>query len=84
MKEKLEELRKQKTVLATNMEKKEIILSTTILRNDIHKCLSDLVSARVNRDRIQEEGALFKMESLMVSATQLLDCIIDCLKEDIE
>ena len=64
------------------MKKKDIILSTTILRNDIHKCLSDLVSARVNRDRIQEEGALFKMESLMVSATQQLDCIIDYLKEE--
>ena len=62
------------------MNKKDIILSTTILRNDIHKCLSDLVSARVNRDRIQEEGTLFKMESLMVSATQQLDCIIDYLK----
>ena len=63
------------------MTKKDIILSTTILRNDIHKCLSDLVSARVNRDRIQEEGALFKMESLMVSATQQLDCIIDYLND---
>lgn len=64
------------------MKKKDIILSTTILRNDIHKCLSDLVSARVNRDRIQEEGALFKMESLMVSSEQQLDCIIDYLKEE--
>lgn len=63
------------------MTKKDIITSTTILRNDIHKCLSDLVSARVNRDRIQEEGALFKMESLMVSATQQLDCIIDYLND---
>lgn len=64
------------------MNKKDIITSATILRNDIHKCLSDLVSARVNRDRKQEEGALFKMESLMVSATQQLDCIIDYLKEE--
>lgn len=65
------------------MNKKDIILSTTtILRNDIHKCLSDLVSARVNRDRIQEEGALFKMESLMVSATQQLSYFIDYLKEE--
>lgn len=63
------------------MTKKDIILSTTILRNDIHKCLSDLVSARVNRDRIQEEGALFKMESLMVSSAQQLDCIIDYLND---
>lgn len=64
------------------MTKKEIILSTTILRNDIHKCLSDLVSARVNRDPIQEDGALFKMESLMVSATQQLSYFIDYLKEE--
>ena len=64
------------------MEKKDIITSTTILRNDIHKCLSDLVSARVNRDRIQEEGALFKMESLMVSATQQLSYFIDYLEEE--
>ena len=64
------------------MEKKNIILSTTILRNDIHKCLSDLIEVRMYRDRIQEEGALFKMESLMVSATQQLDCIIDYLKEE--
>ncbi len=64
------------------MTKKDIISSTIILRNDIQKCLSDLVSARVNRDRIQEEGALFKMESLMVSATQQLSFFIDYLKEE--
>ena len=64
------------------MTKKDIILSTTILRNDIHKCLSDLVSARVNRDRIQEDGALFKMESLMVSSAQQLSYFIDYLKEE--
>ena len=64
------------------MTKKEIILSTTILRNDIQKCLSDLIDARLNRDRIQEEGALFKMESLMVSSAQQLDWIIDYLKEE--
>ena len=64
------------------MTKKEIILSTTILRNDIQKCLSDLIDARLNRDRIQEDGALFKMESLMVSSAQQLDCIIDYLKEE--
>ena len=64
------------------MNKKDIILSTTILRNDIHKCLGDLISARVHRDRMQEEGALFKLESLMVSAIQEFDCIIDYLKEE--
>ena len=64
------------------MEKKDIIISATILRNDIQKCLSDLIDARLNRDRIQEDGALFKMESLMVSAIQEFDCIIDYLKEE--
>lgn len=64
------------------MEKKDIISSTIILRNDIQKCLSDLIEARMYRDRIQEDGALFKMESLMVSTTQQLDCIIDYLKEE--
>ena len=64
------------------MEKRYIILSATILRDDIRKCLSDLVSARVNRDHIQEEGALFKMESLMVSATHQLSYFIDYLKEE--
>ena len=64
------------------MEKKDIISSTIILRNDIQKCLSDLIDARLNRDRIQEDGALFKMESLMVSSAQQLDCIIDYLKEE--
>ena len=64
------------------MTKKDIITSTTILRNDIQKCLSDLIDARVHRDRIQEDGALFKMESLMVSSAQQLDCIIDYLKEE--
>jgi hypothetical protein len=64
------------------MTKKDIILSTTILRNDIQKCLFDLIDARLHRDPIQEDGALFKMESLMVSATQQLDCIIDYLKEE--
>ena len=63
------------------MEKKDIILSTTILRNDIQKCLSDLIEARMYRDNIQEEGALFKMESLMVSSAQQLDCIIDYLND---
>ena len=66
------------------MTKKDIITSTTILRNDIQKCLSDLIDARLNRDRIQEDGALFKMESLMVSATQQLSYFIDYLKEEEE
>ena len=66
------------------MTKKEIILSTTILQNNIHKCLSDLVCARVNRDRKQEEGALFKMESLMIPATMQLSYFIDYLKEEEE
>ena len=66
------------------MEKKDIITSTTILQNDIQKCISDLIDARVNRDRIQEDGALFKMESLMVSTIQEFDCIIDYLKEGTE
>lgn len=64
------------------MKKKDIISSTIILRNDIQKCLSDLIDARLHRDRIQEDGALFKMESLMVSSAQQLDCIIDYLKEE--
>lgn len=66
------------------MEKKDIITSTIILRNDIQKCLFDLIYARIHRYHIQEEGALFKMESLMESATQQLDCIIDYLKESTE
>lgn len=66
------------------MNKKDIITSATILRNDIQKCLSDLIDARLNRDPIQEDGALFKMESLMVSSAQQLDCIIDYLKESTE
>lgn len=79
--------RRRSIVKRTNlvsMEKKDIITSTIILRNDIQKCLSDLIDARLNRDRIQEDGALFKMESLMVSSAQQLDCIIDYLKESTE
>ena len=64
------------------MTKKDIITSTILLRNDIQKCLSDLIDARLNRDRIQEDGALFKLESLMVSTIQEFDCIIDYLKEE--
>ena len=64
------------------MSRKDIITSTILLRNDIQKCLSDLIDARLYRDPIQEDGALFKMESLMVSSMQQLDCIIDYLKEE--
>lgn len=64
------------------MTKKDIITSTIILRNDIQKCLSDLIDARLNRDSTQEDVASFKMESLMVSSAQQLDCVIDCLKEE--
>lgn len=64
------------------MEKKDIIISATILRDDIHKCLSDLVNARLYKDRMQEEGALFRLESLMVSSIQEFDCIIDYLKNE--
>jgi hypothetical protein len=64
------------------MEKKDIITSATILRNDIQKCLTDLVNARLYRDRMQEEGALFNLESLMVSTIQEFGCIIDYLKEE--
>lgn len=63
------------------MDKKDIIISATIMRNDIQKCLSDLVSSRLHRDHIQEEGALFRLESLMVSTIQEFDCIIDYLKD---
>lgn len=66
------------------MNKKDIITSATIMRNDIHKCLNDLVNARLYRDRMQEEGALFKLVSLMVSTIQEFDCIIDYLKESTE
>lgn len=63
------------------MEKKDIIISSEILYRDIDKCISDLLQARAYNDPIQEEGARIRMESLMVSTMQQLDCIIDHLKE---
>ena len=64
------------------MKKKEIIISTVILYRDIDKCIRDLVDARMNRNRMMEEGSLLRMESLMVGTMQQLDCIIGFMKEE--
>ena len=64
------------------MNKKDIITSTIILRNDIHKCVCDWTEAQLFHDQIQEEGVLLKLESLMQSSIHQLDCIIDYLKEE--
>lgn len=49
------------------------------LYNDIDKCITNLVSARINKDVFTEGRALFTMESLMVATLQELSCIHDFL-----
>lgn len=63
-------------------ESTALLTSTTALQTDIQACTDRLVNARLARDKQQEIEALLRMESLMVSAAQQLQCIIDYLKEE--
>jgi hypothetical protein len=47
------------------------------LYTDIDSCITELISARTNKDSEAEGKALFKMEGLMVGTLQDLSCIKD-------
>lgn len=54
-----------------------LLKSTERLQANIDRCISQLVKAREYHDTIAEQGALFEMESLMVSTVQQLQCVMD-------
>lgn len=61
------------------MELEKLKQSTTKLYNDIDKCVSELIHARIAHDSEAEGKALFKMEDLMVGTMQQITCILDFL-----
>lgn len=61
---------------------KELIESSKKLQGDIDKCISKLIHARTYHDRIEHEGAVSDMESLMTATMQQLQCCIDKLEEE--
>ena len=56
-----------------------LLASVDKLYKDIDKCITDLVSARINKDVFADGRALFTMESLMVATLQELSYIHDFL-----
>ena len=63
------------------MELEKLKQSTTELYNDIDKCISELIHARIAHDSEAEGKALFKMEGLMVGTMQQITCILDFLED---
>ena len=60
----------------------ELIKSTKDLYNDIDSCIGELIKARFDHNQENEGKALFRMEGLMVTTLQQLDCIIDSLQQE--
>ena len=58
---------------------KELIESTKRLQGEIDKCIMNLIHARQYHDKIEEAGAVFNMERLLVSSAQQLQCCVDKL-----
>ena len=61
-------------------EEEKLIDSTKQLRNDIEKCIDQLLEGRKTQDKEKEGIAYSEMESLMVATMQQLDCLIDKYK----
>ena len=64
------------------MEKAKVIESIEELYQDLDKCVTDIVRARLNKDAIAEGRALFSMEGLIVACMQELSFIHDYLKKE--
>lgn len=60
---------------------KELIESTKRLQGEIDKCTMKLIHARQYHDKIEEAGAVFDMECLLVASAQQLQCCIDKLED---
>lgn len=64
----------------SNKEYKERLLkSTEILKSDIEVCIDDLLKAR--KHKTDERAVFSKMENLLVSTQQQIDCLIDYIKK---
>lgn len=63
--------------------KDRLIVSTFRLRQDIDKCINNLIAARKYKDGRDQEY-LVQMERLMVASLQQLGCIIDFLDHEIK
>ena len=63
--------------------KDRLIVSTFRLRQDIDKCINNLIAARKYKDGRDQEY-LVQMERLMVASLQQLGCIIDFLDYEIK
>lgn len=64
--------------------KDKILQSIDDLYQEIDKCITDIVKARLEHDSLAEGKALFKMESLMVGAEQELSFLYDYIKTQCE
>ena len=66
-----------------NMEsitKEKVIAEIKELYNDIDKCISELITARSNRDDNGISNAHWRMETLMVNTQQAICNVIDTLE----
>lgn len=67
---------------AHEMRKDNLKESCIELYNDIENNITQLLRSRKDKNDDNEKRALFHMESLMCSALQQLDCIIEYLTEE--
>ena len=63
------------------VQSKQIIESIERLYNDLDKCVTDLLKARMDKNTEAEGKALFTMEGLMVACQQELSFLHDYLKD---
>ena len=61
--------------------KYKLIKSTRELYDDIQDNINCLVNSRISHDKVGEDFAICRMESLVVSTLQQLDCVISYLEE---
>jgi hypothetical protein len=61
--------------------KDKLIKSTRELYDDIQDNINCLVNSRISHDKVGEDFAIYRMESLAVSTLQQLDCVISYLEE---
>ena len=64
------------------MNKNEILNECATLYQDIDKCITNLIKARLNDDSKSEQKAFFEMEKLMIGTLQDLTVIIDYIENN--
>ena len=65
-------------------DKKDVMRSTIELYRDIDNCITNIVAARVKRDKQALSDAHWAMEGLMVAAQQQLTFLTDYIEANVK